>query len=82
MISRFTDTYFFTATINSWRRLLEKDSRKEIIIESLKYCCKQKRILLHAFVIMPNHIHLLLTLQGDETKTSFQRDLLKFTSGS
>ena len=30
--------------------------------------------------MMPNHIHLLLTLQNGETETSFQRDFLKFTA--
>ncbi len=80
MISRLIDTYFFTATINSWQHLLGDDAFKWIIIDSLKYCVMHNRIILHGFVIMPNHIHLLLTLGKEETHTIFQRDFLKFTA--
>jgi putative transposase len=31
------EIYFYTATINSWRRLLSKDPCKDLIINSLKY---------------------------------------------
>lgn len=80
MRSVLTDTYFFTATINNWQKLLVNNELKAIVISSLKYCCEQERILLHSFVIMPNHIHLLLTLLSGETTTIFQRDFLKFTA--
>ena len=80
MYSALTDTWFFTASIDNWQRLLYREERINILLNSLRYFCGNKRILLHAFVIMPNHIHLLLTLCGEETPTTFQRDILKFTS--
>jgi len=80
MFSSFSNTYFFTSTINSWQNLLIKNERKEIIINSLKYLVEKNRILLHAFVIMPNHIHLLFTLCEEEVQEKFQRDFLRFTS--
>ncbi|HTO17283.1 MAG TPA: transposase [Edaphocola sp.] len=80
MYTKLTDTYFFTSTINSWKHLLATDAHKAIILSAFRYCCEQKRILLHAFVIMPNHTHLLLTLQNEETTITFQRDFLKFTA--
>lgn len=42
--------------------------------------CEDNRIKLYAFVIMPNHIHLVLTINENETKESIQRNLLKFTA--
>jgi putative transposase len=80
MFSFLNNTYFFTSTINSWQNLLLKDERKQIILDSLKYLVEKNRISLHAFVIMPNHIHLVLTLGEEETKEILQRDFLRFTS--
>jgi len=31
------EIYFWTATINKWQQLLEKDEYKDVIIESLQY---------------------------------------------
>jgi len=42
--------------------------------------CDENRIMLYAFVIMPNHIHLVLSIQENETKNSIQLSLLKFTA--
>jgi REP element-mobilizing transposase RayT len=80
MYSSLTNTYFFTATINKWQQLLSTDERKQIILNSLKFMCDDNRIVLHAFVIMPNHIHLVLSIQENESKKSIQLSLLKFTA--
>lgn len=70
----------FTATINKWQQLLSDDERKQIIIGSLKFMCDEQRINLYAFVIMPNHIHLVLRVNENENKESIQRNFLKFTA--
>lgn len=81
MPSKYSNTYFFTATINSWQNLLFPDHRKEIILNALKYLVEQEEIKLHGYVIMPNHIHLIITLMQQPTDFSkFQLSLLRFTS--
>ena len=52
-------TEFFTATILEWRHLLKDDHCKETITNSLQWLVNKKRCSVYAFVIMPNHIHLL-----------------------
>ena len=52
---------FHTATINTWKHLLEGDSFKDIVIDSLHWLHDNNRAIIHGFVIMPNHIHLLWT---------------------
>lgn len=42
-------------------RLKDLGTHKEIIVDSLKYCQENKGLLLHAWVIMTNHIHLILS---------------------
>jgi REP element-mobilizing transposase RayT len=51
--------YFFTATINSWKPLLQDNEMKDIIVNSLRWLDKEKRAFTHGFVIMPNHVHIL-----------------------
>ncbi|OIQ95979.1 hypothetical protein GALL_219760 [mine drainage metagenome] len=70
---------FFTATILEWKPLLKEDKYKDIIIESLRFLVKEKRVVVYAFVIMSNHIHLLWQIQAGHTKENVQRDFLKFT---
>ena len=58
--------YFFTATINSWKHLLQEDDFKDVIIDSLQWLNKEAKAYTHGFVIMPNHIHILWTYGEDE----------------
>jgi putative transposase len=53
---------FHTATINTWKHLLADDSFKDVIVNSLDWLTTNNRALIHGFVIMPNHIHLLWTV--------------------
>ncbi len=53
--------WFFTATINSWKPLLKEDEIKNIVVDSMQWHCDQQRALIHGFVIMPNHIHIVWT---------------------
>ncbi|HMK26158.1 MAG TPA: hypothetical protein VK483_09020 [Chitinophagaceae bacterium] len=50
---------YFTATNLEWKHLLKPDKYKNILIDSLRFLVKDKRIKLFAFVIMSNHIHLI-----------------------
>ncbi len=75
-----TPVNFFTSTILNWKHLLSADHRKEIIIGSFKHLIEQGRINLYGFVVMPNHIHMLLTMCEGELFSAFQRDFGKFTA--
>ena len=50
---------FFTASILNWIPLLKPDTHKQIIVDSLAYLVQKKRCEVYAFIIMPNHIHLI-----------------------
>jgi len=61
--------YFYTATILQWQKLLKPDKYKDVIISSLQYLTEKQKIAVYAYVIMPNHIHLLwemLAMNGNE----------------
>jgi len=73
-------TQFFTATILDWKNLLKPDKYKDIVIESLGFLVKDKRVEVNAFVIMQNHIHLIWQMLNNHKRENVQRDFLKFTA--
>lgn len=71
--------YFLTLQIVNWIDIFTKKTYRDIIIESLKFCQTEKHLEVYAFVIMSNHIHLILRSgMGDLSGTL--RDFKKFTS--
>jgi putative transposase len=54
-------TYFITSATANRRRLFQVEQNALLLIEILQEQRKKNRLKLHAFVIMPDHIHLLLT---------------------
>lgn len=71
---------FFTCTCLNWKPLLENDIRKSIIIKSLEFLVKENRIWLYAFVIMPNHLHLIWRKQAAWVEKDVQQQFLKYTA--
>jgi len=71
---------FYTATIYQWKHLLTEDKHKDIIIESLKFLVLEKRIVLNAFVIMSNHIHLIWQPLFGFTPSDIQASFMKYTA--
>lgn len=54
-------TYFVTTSADQQRFLFQSDAIANLFVETLYSYRKQKKLLLHEFVLMPNHLHLLLT---------------------
>ncbi|MCP4139860.1 MAG: transposase [Chloroflexi bacterium] len=52
--------YFLTASIIGWKDVLSIPIYRKIVLDSLVWLRKEKRMYLYAFVIMPNHLHLIL----------------------
>ncbi len=52
-------TEFITGTIYNWEHPLKDDDCKQIVIDSLHWLTKNKKCTVNAFVIMPNHFHML-----------------------
>ena len=71
---------FFTATILEWKHLLKEDEFKDIIIKSLQFLTKEKSVVIYAFVIMPNHIHLIWQVQDGFKRDKIQLRFLRFTA--
>ena len=76
----FGRIYFWTATINKWYHLLENDVQKRTVLNSLKTLSDKRLITVYAFVIMPNHIHLIWQQNKKNGKESPKGSFMKFTA--
>src|SRR5918912_1154458 len=72
--------YFYTDTIYEFRHLLADDHLKMIVINSLQYLVKNNLAIIYAYVIMPNHIHLLWYILIKNGKESVAGSFAKFTA--
>jgi putative transposase len=56
-----TGTFFITTITYNRRRLFQVPANAELFLETLQHYRTQGAYELHAFVVMPDHVHLLLT---------------------
>jgi REP element-mobilizing transposase RayT len=71
--------YFTTSTIVYWIDLFTRRELRYIIINSLKDCQKSKGLIIHAWVLMPSHLHMIIS-SSDKSLSEILRDFKKFTS--
>jgi REP element-mobilizing transposase RayT len=71
--------HFITATVVDWVDVFTRQRYCDIIIDCMGFCVKNKGMILYGYVIMSNHIHLII--QSDKGKLSdLIRDFKKFTA--
>jgi REP element-mobilizing transposase RayT len=59
-IKEHDQLYFVTFQVVSWVDIFLHKIYRDIIIENLRFCQENKGLGIYGFVIMSNHIHLLL----------------------
>jgi len=74
--------HFVTSTVVGWVDALSRSMYKDIICESLNYCRQHKGLKLHAWVIMNNHFHLIISAADSATIGGLMRDIKKYTASS
>lgn len=52
--------YFVTHTVVDWVDVFTRKIYRDIVIDSLRHCCEQKGLKIYGYVIMSNHIHLIV----------------------
>jgi len=60
-------TFFVTSKTSMGRGLLQSERNAGLLIDVLRSLVAEKRFKLHDFVIMPDHVHLLLTVDAEMT---------------
>ena len=65
-------TYFVTANVQEKRSLFQVEKIARLFIEVMLEYRTQKKYLLHEFVVMPDHFHLILTPTGITLERAMQ----------
>ena len=73
-------TEFLTGTIYNWEHLLKDDSYKQILLDSFYWLIKNKKFTINAFVVMPNHFHMLWKISDGFERKDVQGALFSFTA--
>ena len=74
-----SSTYFLTMTVTNWIDVFTRARYCDIIVDSLNFCHKNKGLVIHAWVIMSNHLHLIVQSEN-ENLSDIIRDFKKHTS--
>ncbi len=72
--------HFLTFSVVDFIDALTRNVYKDIIVESLHHCAEKKGMLLNAWIIMSNHVHLIGSAKIGFEISDIMRDLKKFTS--
>lgn len=58
--------YFITLSVVDWVDIFTRKEYADIIIENLKYCQKNEGLHIYAYVIMSNHVHLIVRREHEK----------------
>ena len=69
------ELYFTTSTVIDWMDVFTRPAYKQIIVDSLKYCQTQKGLEIYAWVLMTNHLHMIVSMESNQSIGDVLRDL-------
>ncbi|MFC4261409.1 transposase [Ferruginibacter yonginensis] len=73
--------YFITCTVHQWVDVFTRETYIEILLSSLRYCQEKKGLKIYAWVVMSNHIHLIVQ-SSQNNLSDIIRDFKKFTAST
>ena len=69
-------------SVVDWVDIFTREDYRYVIVDSLKYCQKEKGLEIYAWRLISNHLHLIASAKenGQITLSDILRDFKKFTS--
>ena len=71
--------YFTTSTVVFWIDLFTRKEFKHSIVNTLKYYQDKRGLKIHAWCLMPSHLHMIVSSKKEKLSNQF-RDFKKYTS--
>ena len=72
-------THFLTFSFMGWIDIFSRKVYRDILLDSFSFCRQHKGLLVGAYVIMTNHVHVIGTAKH-ENLSDIVRDFKSFTS--
>ena len=73
------EIHFVSFAIVGWVDVFTRKEYRDILLDSLRFCQAEKGLLLHAWCVMSNHVHLVGSSRNQDL-SGILRDFKKFTS--
>ena len=71
--------YFITCTVHQWVDVFTRRDYVDIFLDSIRYCQTAKGLKVYAWVVMSNHVHLIISSEKGKLSDVI-RDLKKYTA--
>ncbi|MEM0995033.1 MAG: transposase [Bacteroidota bacterium] len=71
---------FLTLTVVEWIDLFTRPVYSDMLIDSLRYCIKEKDLILFAYVIMPSHLHMIARTDNTTGLSPILQSFKSFTA--
>jgi putative transposase len=71
--------HFITFAVVGWVDVFTRPLYKNILLDSIRHCQFERELLLHAWCLMTNHVHMILSAKKNDT-SDILRDFKKYTS--
>ena len=72
-------SYYLTLTVVGWVDVFTRNSHKHALIESLRYCIKNKGLNVYAYCLMTNHLHMVVNCNEPFQLKDVIRDFKRHT---
>lgn len=72
--------YFVSFAVVGWLDIFTRNAYKNIVLESLSFCQKEKGMEIIAWCIMTNHVHLVFRSVADQRPENILGDFKRYTS--
>ena len=58
--------YFISFAVVNWIDVFVRKEYKNVVIESWKYCREKKGLEIYGWVIMPSHVHMIISSEENK----------------
>ena len=73
------NTHFITCTVYQWVDVFSRKAYADIFLDSIRYCQQAKGLKVYGWVIMTNHVHLIIG-SDEQCLSDVIRDFKKYTA--
>ena len=77
-----TGLYFVSFAVVGWLDVFTRNEYKDLLLDSLEFCQKNKGMEIHAWCIMTSHVHLIFRSIEKQNPELLLGDYKRFTSRS
>lgn len=72
--------YFVSFATVQWVDVFVRKTYQDIVLNSIRHCQNEKGLNVHAWCIMPSHMHLIISRSAKASLSDIMRDMKKLTA--